>query len=925
MPDPHRLQILADLRRQARPRLSQAAVAAKFELDLDYGRKAVGTWERGENSPDKSRRRRFIGYLWDDLGLRHDPAKFEEVWQILVEEWQWDAISDEEWQDFTVLPRPKASTVPTAELTPPPLPTPRTPPASNGLIGRQQELLIYQQMLKDHNVAILSGLVGVGKTTLAAQLALTVAAPDKIFWHTCYEQQSIDAIIWELAEFLAWQGQDELWRLLHTGIQAGGRPPTNALLDYLFQALRNQHYLLCFDDFHHIDADATQKEFVDRLQQAITSGHCQVIVTAQQVLDFGRRLRYPLLTGLNRTDTQALLRNRQITLTPPEFEQLYIYTDGNAELLMLALAALQHSDQRTRLLEHLAHSEQIRQFLLDEVDKELTNDERAVMHGVAAFLTYPATAAAIEEVLDGEDDVPRTLTQLSQRYLLQERLTAIEAEYSQHAIVQAFYYGLLGRRARQAMHRRAATYYEFEEQNLFRAAIHYHHAQEHEYAATLATENVRLHLYRGNVNALQSLLARFTARQLSPELWGAVQVALGQVYAFLESVANAQRAYETAYTYLMTLPTSPMVNKLLVETCRELGFLLRGRQPEVAQQWLQRGLGLLTTDPVAEADLRIQQAIILGKIQNNEAALRELHHAHTLLNAEIAATPRVQRLRLLALINLSIRYFYANDLAQSDRYLQQAEQLAQQLGDRFNLLSVQTNRAAYRQIAGDWHGALHTYEQAEQLAAALGNRQEQIKLQLNSGVLYTQMGDFRQAQSNLTAAVTGARQIAHNELIVASLGYWAELALLQGNLTTAFAALTEAEDLCTTHQIEYQRAFLTRLRALYAIERADYLAAIDHATQALALARQAGMTQEESSILRALGQAQLAAGQTAAGEASLQQSIEAAHHNPYELACTQQLLGHYFISRGSLRDGQELLQQAAKTFATLQGEGNLIS
>ena len=50
----------------------------------------------------------MIGYLWDDLRLRTDPEHFEEVWRMLVEEWSWAPISDEEWRSFTTLARPGA-------------------------------------------------------------------------------------------------------------------------------------------------------------------------------------------------------------------------------------------------------------------------------------------------------------------------------------------------------------------------------------------------------------------------------------------------------------------------------------------------------------------------------------------------------------------------------------------------------------------------------------------------------------------------------------------------------------------------------------------------------------------------------------------------------------------------------------------------
>jgi hypothetical protein len=59
-------------------------------------------------------------------------------------------------------------------------------------------------------------MVGVGKTTLAAVLARQCSDEDHIFWHTFHAHESIEVVIWKLAGFLAWHGQDELWRMLQS-------------------------------------------------------------------------------------------------------------------------------------------------------------------------------------------------------------------------------------------------------------------------------------------------------------------------------------------------------------------------------------------------------------------------------------------------------------------------------------------------------------------------------------------------------------------------------------------------------------------------------------------------------------------------------------------------------------------------------------
>lgn len=919
MPNPTRLQILADLRRQARPRLNQTAVAKIFGLDPEYGRKAVGTWEQGENSPDKERRTPFIGYLWDDLGLRSDPEKFEAVWQILVAEWGWAPISDEEWKTFTTKPRPRPQAKQTSGVEPL-LPAPTALPNTDGFIGRQQELIRYTDMLTQYRVAIITGLIGVGKTMLAAQLARMAATPSQIFWHVCYPNQGNDVLIWKLAEFLAWHGQDEIWRLLHTGIQVGGRPPAAALIDYLFQLLGNQNYLLCFDDFHYVENDPTQAKFLDQLRQFVKDGALKVILTSQQALRFNREIAVEPLDGLSKAETQLLLADRDVPLEEKVFEPLYAATEGNPQLLILAIEVLRHQRHSEHFIENLVHSEQIRQFLLEEVDRHLNNLEQAVMNGVAALLGYPGSAAAIEEVLDGGGAIPRTLALLSNRYLLERKIVLPEPEYSQHTILQAFYYDLLSKRQRQTMHRRAANYYEYEEQNLLKAAIHYQHAQDHERSAELATENVRRVLYQGEAQALLMLLETFTAQKLTLELWSKVKLACGQVYTFLDLPKPAEDNYREAFTLLTSLAQAERWSGLQVEACRGLGFLLRGRKPEEGLGWLQRGLDLLAgADPIQEADLLIQLGITLGRIKNNREALLNLHQALDQLTALIDSehNGHIPRLRLLALINLGIRYFYADDFQQCNHYMQRAISLAEQLGDPFNLLSIQTNLAAYRQSAGQWTEALQCYKAAQELALKLGNRQEQAKLNLNSGVLYTQMGNEQQAGQNLNAALACARQIEHNELILASLAYLADLHLSRGNLTDGEIALKEADALSVQAKIVYQRPLIERLWAQYHLATQEYPQAVELAQRSLTTAEQVGMHQEEGASWRVLGQAHLALHDYATGERDLQKSVMRSKNSPYEMAQTKLVLARHLRAQGDIERSDRLLQEAQELFEVL--------
>ncbi len=198
MPDPQRLSILTDLRHAAG--LSLTDMARRCGLTGKQSHQTAGAWERGVYTPTASRRARMIGYLWDDLGLRREASRFEEVWTILVEEWAWAAIEDEEWQAFTAVPRPSrqveadATLAPAAQSSAPPFQAPAVTPH---FVGRQAvQAEIAQLLLNGGRPVALVGMGGVGKTTLATESArrLRPHFPDGVLWASVAVSDPLDIL-----------------------------------------------------------------------------------------------------------------------------------------------------------------------------------------------------------------------------------------------------------------------------------------------------------------------------------------------------------------------------------------------------------------------------------------------------------------------------------------------------------------------------------------------------------------------------------------------------------------------------------------------------------------------------------------------------------------------------------------------------------
>ncbi|MCB0085438.1 MAG: helix-turn-helix domain-containing protein, partial [Caldilineaceae bacterium] len=131
MPNPIRLHRLIALREAAG--LTQADMAQRCGLHGNQSRKAVSAWEVGKTIPHASRRIGFMRYLWHDLHLYQNPAAFAELWEILVEEWAWEALEESELAQLrreltstvVVTPAPEPDAVdPPPTTVPEPLPSP---------------------------------------------------------------------------------------------------------------------------------------------------------------------------------------------------------------------------------------------------------------------------------------------------------------------------------------------------------------------------------------------------------------------------------------------------------------------------------------------------------------------------------------------------------------------------------------------------------------------------------------------------------------------------------------------------------------------------------------------------------------------------------------------------------------------------------
>lgn len=204
MPNPQRLELLIELRKQAH--LSAGDAARYLGLYGTQSRKTVGAWERGEITPEATRRTRFLGYLWNALLLYKQPEQFLTIWGILSDEWHWEPLDEEEWrnlnsggyspsatypvEDETTFPRdPNSSTRASDEsrlalnsTNGPLLLRNNLPVMLTSLLGREQDLAMLARLIAQRDIRLLTllGPGGIGKTRLLLEIGKQIA--ESHFW-----------------------------------------------------------------------------------------------------------------------------------------------------------------------------------------------------------------------------------------------------------------------------------------------------------------------------------------------------------------------------------------------------------------------------------------------------------------------------------------------------------------------------------------------------------------------------------------------------------------------------------------------------------------------------------------------------------------------------------------------------------------------
>jgi serine/threonine protein kinase/Flp pilus assembly protein TadD len=799
-------------------------------------------------------------------------------------------------------------------------PPPERPPLISNFVGRTEELAYFTHKLTTDRLIAIAGFAGVGKTALASELLRQSGVAGKVFWHSFHKDEGMEVIVWKLAGFLAWHGQRDLWTMLHTFVRNAEKlPDTELLVDYLLNMLEQDAYLFCFDDFHLADENPLIEHFIRRLYRQ-EEGQVKIILTMRHILPFLNLHEVDTLDGLTAGDTRQFLFSYGLSLPEDLFDTLYRKIEGNSQLLLLTVEALQRSTDREQFVHRLHDSDDIERYLLQEVDQHLTELERSVMKALAILEGYPGTRDAMEAILDTDEDIRHVLSNLSYRCLiLVSDNEDNEREYRQHAIVQTFYYGALSRRKRLAMHRRAAEYYETEEEDMFKAAYHLHRAGEHQRSVNLLLPHVWTLINQGKAWALHKLLADFAAAQLDTSQWAEVNTALGEVCALVGDHTQAQHHYEEAMHTLQQMPEQPAVYTQRARIYRKQTELLEYSSPHDALALIKQGLEeLQQADQTEEAILHMKMGSVLISTGDFKPALEATRKALNLLPVGSIGFGRAMALMNLGVINTTL-----GEIEQGIAYYRQALEICEKTHNYWGMLRVWHNLGFELDVAGKWDAAEAEYAKAHDLAKKLGSKADITRSELALGTLAIKQGKAEAAIAHLTNCLNLSREGNFAEYALASQASLADVHIREQELDTAWFYLVAAEQLAEEIGARDQMPEIFRCWSLLHLAMNEYQEALSSVQRSLDLANELDAEFDLGPGLRILGKAYLANGQHEDALHAFAQSFDYLEDtDPYEAACTLKEWGMALLASDGER-GNQLLRQAYATFAELGAQGEL--
>lgn len=769
------------------------------------------------------------------------------------------------------------------------------PPKLRPIVGRETIIASCLEALRTGKTIALSGLGGVGKTTLGAYL-VSKLGDQPVFWFTLRPgvNDHLHSILFSLSHFLQRVGTGSAFQKLIADQGKINLPLIQSLIQEDLERVHPLRPVLCFDE-------------LDLLQPTTSETHAQILIFLESLhastpmLLIGQHLPieadiHQSLDGLDRTEFDTMLGQTNIDLSDEQLTELHQHLRGNPRLLELFIIVYQPDDSLPKLIQSMAQSPSI-ESLLNRVWRRLSSGECDIALELAVFRSYAPSDTWQAEQQD--------LASLIERKLVQDN------GRGGVALLPAFrtiLYNLIPAESRETLHHKAALV-RSKRGEVTAAAYHYINADRLREAILLWDEHRVQEINQGQGEAALEMFKGVSINQVSAQARERLVLLRGELQKRAGDYPGA----------LQTLQLISWQTPRLKVRAKGLEGDIYDLQNNFAQAIAAYEEGLSAATASIVPARRQRQRTVGG---NTDADFAPLDSEDTLSHVLEPAYfhRRLSRMYLRQrLLNkswqeaLRARYEvedfqgviqeYKGNHTEALTYYRSALAIAQECGyvqgeakTRNNLLRLLVFRGAFDEAF--IHG-----QEAYRLFHFVGDRANQASVRVNQALGYNQAGQPKMATELATEALTmfeqlgepWGRAVAHQNL--------AEAHLALGNLPMARQyverVLSEEETntipdtLRTWGEIELKEAQHAIAQGDEALAAKRLASAEQHIQQSLSAALENKDAYLEGYGWRALGNVHLAQGNTKEAMSDIEAAIALFNQLglPHEVAITRHILG----------------------------------
>lgn len=453
------------------------------------------------------------------------------------------------------------------------------PPVVTGNeVVRNSVIHSLKALFERHNVVLLYGFPGIGKSTLAASFLRTVYGSQPVFWHTVNgsDPSPFETFIRQAALFLVSQGLEEAALFTQPlGISL------EAALPSIAAELRKAAPFICVDEIHHLKT-------ISPLEELSGKCGCKFLLVSREAMEIEHAGLLPL-SGMDETESISLLRTLGLSLPNDISKSLHTLTQGNPMLLRLAGAkVLQNPSQAEKFVKQLSTQKEITAFLMENALEDLPDSAMNLLFLISIF-RQPVNLlnADLAHRLHSQgivDDLNASISILEKRHFLENpsdaRLHPLLHEHL-NAVLQTRS-GLFHR-----LHLLAANHIKAATQNIIEPLYHLVQADEAVEALHHLQENILGLDSSGQGEAAADLLSPMLNRARSSSLLSAEHEAQflslrGQLLMSGRRAAEAEADFRQALALAIQSNIPPEAHGAVL--LRLARFLLqRGKIPEADQ------------------------------------------------------------------------------------------------------------------------------------------------------------------------------------------------------------------------------------------------------------------------------------------------------------------------------------------------------